>query len=370
MRLFADIQHRFEGFDLNVKLTAGDGVTALSGPSGSGKTTLIRAIAGLMHPDHAEIRLDDRVLTDTGAGIWVPPHRRRIGLVFQDARLFPHMTVRKNLLYGQRFTKEFQELEPISDLLGISHLVDRYPAGLSGGETQRVALGRALLSSPRLLLMDEPLAALDDARKNEILPYLERMREAGGPPIIYVSHAMDEILRLADSLVLIRNGETVRSGKLEDILSDPEAVRDLGQRVAGAVLIAKVTKPDAGDGLSELETSAGRLFLPAQDVEIGAQVRIRISASDVMLSRDRPDRVSALNILKAEIMALHEGHGPGVAVALQSGSDRVLARITRRSARQMGLKPGMTCYAVIKSVSVAQSDVFADRDMRSDIIVD
>lgn len=357
MKAHIEIKHSFDAFDLDARLDFEDGVTALSGPSGSGKTTLIRAVAGLFRPDHAVVDLDGDVLADTANGVWTPPHKRRIGVVFQDARLFPHMSVSRNLEFGQRFSEASSDITKIPEMLGIDHLMDRSPRDLSGGETQRVALGRAILGRPRLLLMDEPLAALDAARKNEILPYLERFRAAGGPPILYVTHAMDEILRLADRLVLIRSGGVTRQGALADLLADPAAVRDLGPRAAGAILTATLSNHDIGDGLSELTTSAGQLFLPQIDKPTGTRLRVRISASDIVLARDRPDRVSALNILKAHIDEIHQGHGPGAAIALRSGSDRLLARITGRSVRQMGLKPGMTCYALIKSVSVAPGDV-------------
>jgi len=361
MSLSVDLRHRFGDFALDVAFDAPAGVTAFSGPSGTGKTLVMRMIAGVLRADEGSIRLDDETLFDASAGVMVPPHKRRIGFVFQDARLFPHLSVARNLTYGQRYSGSTAPVEPITELLGISHLLDRKPSTLSGGETQRVAIGRALLSDPKLLIMDEPLAALDDARKAEILPYLERLRAHGGPPILYVSHAMEEIARLADHLVLMRDGKVVRQGGLQDLLSDAEAVRDLGPRAAGAVIDATLSKADAGDGLSMLETSAGVLYLPRREEPEGTQMRVRMRASDVMLSRDKPDRVSALNILKAEIVAVEVGHGPGVAVSLQSGTDRILARITRRSLRLMGLKPGMTCYAVIKSVSVAPADISRTR---------
>ena len=357
MSLSVDLQHRFDGFALQAAFEVPEGVTAISGPSGAGKSTLVRAIAGVLRPDTGRVVLGEETLFDAVQNIWVPPHKRRIGFVFQDARLFPHLDVRRNLTYGQRFSGRAKPVEPIAELLGIPHLLNRKPLTLSGGETQRVALGRALLSDPRLLIMDEPLAALDDARKAEILPYLERLRAAGGPPILYVSHAMEEIARLADHLILLRDGAVSRQGAVQDVLSDPEAVRDLGPRAAGAILIATLSKVEAGDGLSELTTSAGKLYLPQRPEAEGTALRVRINASDVMLSRDRPDKVSALNVLKAEITSVHEGQGPGAAVALSSGGDRLLARITRRSVRLMGLKPGMSCYAVIKSVAVAPADI-------------
>ncbi len=357
MSVTAHIRHRFEGFTLDASLEAPDGVTAISGPSGAGKSTLVRAIAGVLRPDAGRVDVNGEVLFDGETGIWVPPHKRRIGFVFQDARLFPHMSVARNLDYGKPVQVVSKPVSGVPEMLGISHLMERMPDTLSGGETQRVAIGRALLSEPRLLIMDEPLASLDEPRKAEILPYLERLRGAGGPPILYVSHAIDEIARLADTLVLIRDGKTARAGPLQDMLADPEAVRDLGPRAAGAMIYATLAEVDAGDGLSKLATSAGVLYLPRREEPEGTQMRVRIRASDVMLSRDKPDRVSALNILKAEVISVLDGQGPGAAVALRSGEDRLLARITGRSARLMGLKPGMHCYAVIKSVSVAPADI-------------
>ncbi|MFY0690615.1 MAG: molybdenum ABC transporter ATP-binding protein [Paracoccaceae bacterium] len=357
MSLQLDITHRFGDFRLEVALDAPRGVTALFGPSGSGKTSLVNAIAGLLRPDQGRVVLDGRVLLDTEAKIFVPPHQRRIGYVFQDARLFPHMSVRDNLTYGQRFAARALPVEPVVDLLGLGGLLARMPARLSGGETQRVALGRALLSDPQMLLMDEPLAALDTARKDEILPYLERLRDEAGLPILYVSHAMVEVARLATTLVLLRDGRISRAGPVAEVLSDPEAVRDLGVRDAGAILEATVTQRDAGDGLSALASSQGQLFLPMVDLPEGAKLRVRIQASDVILSKDRPEGLSALNILPVTITALHEGAGPGVAVALSSGEDRLIARITRRSAKALELRQGAQCFAVIKTVSVAPVDV-------------
>ncbi|NNK77924.1 MAG: molybdenum ABC transporter ATP-binding protein [Litoreibacter sp.] len=357
MSLQFELAHRLGDFQLDVALDAPRGVTALFGPSGSGKTSLVNAIAGLLRPDQGRVVLDGRVLLDTEANIFVPPHQRRIGYVFQDARLFPHLSVRDNVTYGLRFAARTLPIEPVVDLLGLGGLLGRMPARLSGGETQRVALGRALLSDPQMLLMDEPLAALDTARKDEILPYLERLRDEAGLPILYVSHAMVEVARLATTLVLLRDGRITRAGPVAEVLSDPEAVRDLGVRDAGAILEATVQKRDAGDGLSVLASSAGHLFLPMVDLPEGALVRVRIQASDVILSKERPEGLSALNVLPATIKTLHEGAGPGVAVALMSGEDRLIARITRRSAKALELREGSRCFAVIKTVSVAPVDV-------------
>lgn len=211
------IRHRFEALEINVAFSAGAGVTALFGPSGAGKTSVVNSIAGLLRTNDATIRLGDRVLADTARGVWQPAHRRRIGYVFQDARLFPHMTVRQNLLYGRWFAPRRMAAEPVVDLLGIGALLHRYPGNLSGGEKQRVAIGRALLAAPDLLLMDEPLASLDAARKQEILPYLERLCRAGGVPILYVSHAVEEVRRLASAVIFMESGGVVKRGTVADL---------------------------------------------------------------------------------------------------------------------------------------------------------
>ncbi|GFE65324.1 molybdenum ABC transporter ATP-binding protein [Litoreibacter roseus] len=355
----AEIKHRFPDFALDVSVEADDGLIALFGPSGSGKTSVINAIAGLLKPDHGRISIQDRVLVDTERGIYVPPHQRRIGYVFQDARLFPHLSVKENLLYGQRFVSDGRDLGPVVDLLDLGQLLERRPVKLSGGEAQRVAIGRALLCAPQLLLMDEPLSALDARRRDAILPYLDRLHSESDVPIFYVSHAMAEVARLADHLVLLRQGRVTRQGLASELLSDPAAVPDIGVREAGAMITTHVAQPDAGDGLSELSTALGTLLLPRLSMPKGAAVRVRVLATDVILARERPVGLSALNILPATVETVHEGEGPGVAVALASGSDRLLARVTRRSARALDLTPGASCYAIIKSVSVAPQSVSA-----------
>ncbi len=351
------IRQQLGAFTLDVALQSdAGGVTAIFGPSGSGKTSLINAIAGLTAPQEAFIQIGDRVLNDTARDIFVKPHQRRVGYVFQDARLFPHMTVAQNLRYG---ADAATPLGDVAALLGIEKLLDRRPATLSGGEGQRVAIGRALLSQPDVLLMDEPLASLDQARRDEVLPYLDQLHRFSGTQVFYVTHSMAEVARLADTIVLLKNGRVSRAGPAMDILSDPAAVPDIGVREAGAVLQATLARPDAGDGLSALTTSQGTIYLPHVDAPAGAAMRVRILASDIILSRDRPDGLSALNILPATVTNLQEGAGPGVAVALVSGQDRLVARVTRRSARALKLKPGVSCFAIIKSVSVAPGAVSA-----------
>lgn len=359
MSLSVTIRHAFEGFTLDVAFEASGGVTALFGRSGAGKTSVVNAVAGLLRPDAARVVCADTVLVDTKTGIWLPPHKRRIGYVFQDARLFPHLDVSGNLDYGARFavdTPGRAERDRVIEMLGIGPLLSRRVGDLSGGETQRVAIGRALLSAPRLLLLDEPLAALDEARKAEILPYLERLRDAADVPILYVSHQVSEIARLATDVVALEAGRVLRAGSVDAVLSDPEAVDVTGVRDAGAVVSVRVVA-HAEDGLTEVEGAGGVLMLPHVEAPVGAQLRVRIEAQDVILSRTRPDGLSALNILPVSVLALRAGDGPGVMVQLRAGADTVLARVTGRSAKALDLAPGWQGYAIVKSVAVAARDV-------------
>ncbi|WP_050927603.1 molybdenum ABC transporter ATP-binding protein [Aestuariivita boseongensis] len=359
MTLSVSLSHRFPDFALDLSFDAPEGITVLFGRSGSGKTTAINSVAGLLKPQRARIVMGDETLNDTDSQIFVPVHKRRMGYVFQEARLFPHLSVRQNLEYGQRFAPSGAKgpsTAEVAALLGIAPLLDRVPSGLSGGERQRVAIGRALLSRPRLLLMDEPLAALDGARKAEILPYLERLRDQVALPILYVSHSVAEVARLATTMVVLEEGRVARAGPAEAILSDPDMVRQIGVREAGAVLPARV-KRHHPDGLTELEASGGRLFLPRMETEEGTATRVRILAQDVILSNTAPEGLSALNILKATVISLREGTGPGVVVQLSAGEDKLLARITRRSAEALAITPGDTVYAVVKSVSIARVDI-------------
>lgn len=355
--LHVDLTLGFPDFTLGVTQDfALSGVTAIFGRSGSGKSTLLRVIAGL------ETRATGRVVM--AGEVWqdaqgrMAPERRGVGYVFQDTRLFPHLDVRGNLDFAHKRARGLggPGLDEVAAALDLGPLLARRPAVLSGGEKQRVAIGRALLTAPKILLMDEPLAALDEARKAEILPYLERLRDAGGVPILYVSHSMAEVARLARHIVVLQDGRVLRAGRAEDVLSDPEAVPLFGVREAGAVIAARVAGQEA-DGLTRLDTSAGSLLLPRVNAAIGTVLRIRIAAHDVILSRSRPEGLSALNILPATVTALHLGEGPGAMVQMRAGQDLLLARITRRSATALALKPGAEVFAILKSVAVAQSDV-------------
>jgi len=359
MNVSVAIRHRFPGFELDVSFDAPSGVTALFGQSGSGKTTVVNAIAGLLRPNTGRITIGGRTLLDTATGQYTPQHRRRIGYVFQEGRLFPHLTVRQNLGYGQWFAKRglgTADFDRVVDLLGISRLLARRPAALSGGEKQRVAIGRALLSHPQLMLMDEPLAALDDARKSEILPYLERLRDETDIPIVYVSHVVAEIARLATTIVVLKAGRVVRSGTVTEVLGDPFVASALGVREAGAVLSVQVVGHHA-DGLTELATETGRLFLPRITSAVGARIRVRIIAQDVMLSRNRPEDISALNVLEGTVREIRLGDGPGAIVVVAIGSQTLLARITRRSCAALRLALGTPCFAITKSVAVARDEI-------------
>lgn len=354
--LHVALHHAMPDFTLDAAFQAPPGVTALFGPSGSGKTTIVNAVAGLLHTDAGRVQIDAQVLTDSTRGVFVPPHRRRVGYVFQDARLFPHLTVRQNLLFGRWFSRSHGvALEGIVDLLGIGHLLTRRTAALSGGERQRVALGRAMLSDPQILLMDEPLAALDQPRKQEILPYLERLRDHARLPILYVSHDLAEVARLATTVVLIDRGRVTATGPVARIMSDPAIARSLGLRDTGAILTARVAAQEA-DGLTRLATAAGPLFLPRIDAPDGAQVRLRILAQDVMIALTPPQDISALNVIGATIRDLTPDTG-GVLVRLDAGADVILSRITARSAHALNLRPGLAVHAVLKAVSVAPGTI-------------
>lgn len=358
MSLSVRLTHAFDGFSLDLAFAAPAGVTALFGRSGSGKTSVVNAVAGLFKPDAGHIRLGERVLFDSERRISTPVHRRRLGYVFQEGRLFPHLNVRQNLLYGAWFAPRERgaDFDRVVATLGVEGLLERRPGALSGGEKQRVAIGRALLAKPRLLLMDEPLAALDEERKAEILPFIERLREETDVPILYVSHSLAEVARLATTLVLIEAGRVIRAGPAADVLSDPDSVPALGVRMAGASLHAVVAAQEE-DGLTRLEASAGSLYLPRVAAAVGAHLHIRILAQDVILSRTRPEGLSALNVLPAIVTAVRLGDGPGAIIQLRAGNDLLLARITRRSARLLELSPGVSCFAILKTVAVAQADV-------------
>ncbi len=358
MSLSVSLTHRLGDFALDVSFEAPDGVTMLYGRSGSGKTTIVNALAGLIQPDAGRISIGNVSLYDSKAGVSLPAHKRQVGYIFQEGRLFPHLTVQQNLTYGKWFASRREaraDRSKIVEMLGIGPLLNRRPDGLSGGEKQRVAIGRALLARPRLLLADEPLAALDDARKDEILPYFERLRDELDVPIVYVSHASAEVTRLADTLVVLENGRLVRAGPATEVLSDP-GVTPLGAGAAGVILEAQVVAHH-DDGVTEVVAGGIPLLLPQMQASVGAHLRLRIEAQDVMIALARPQEISALNVLPATVAALRMGDGPGALVQLRSGKNLLLSRVTRRSVEALGLREGKPVFAVLKAVSIPRGAI-------------
>lgn len=358
MTLSVRLRHSFGAFTLDVDFEAPPGVTVLFGRSGAGKTAIISAVAGLLRPDEGRVAAGDWVLFDTAAHRWLPPHRRRLGYIFQEARLFPHLSVRQNLRYGAWFAPRGavrEDFGRVVEMLGIGHLLDRRPALLSGGEKSRVAIGRALLAAPRLILADEPLAALDDERKAEIMPYFERLRDEVSVPILYVSHSAAEVARLATTVVALQDGRVLRQGSATEVLGDP-AVTPVGVRGAGAVLEARLVAHHP-DGLSEADAGGVPLFLPQVAAAPGARLRVRIAAHEVLISRARPEGLSALNILPGVVQEVRPGDSHGAIVSIRTPAGTVLAGLTRRSVQALELVPGADCHAILKSVAVAPEDV-------------
>jgi molybdate transport system ATP-binding protein len=333
------------------------GVVALFGPSGAGKSSVVGALAGLIHPEQGHIAVGGAVLLDTGRGIALAPERRRVGVVFQDARLFPHLSVEGNLRYGlNRAPRDARRIgfEPVVEMLGIGHLLARRPHALSGGERQRVAVGRALLSQPRLLLMDEPLASLDAARKAEVLPFLERLRDTIRLPILYVSHDWGEVSRLADTLVLIEAGRTVAAGPIAELAADPRLPL-AAREGAGAVFDATVAAHEPARGLTRIAFPGGELLAPILEAPPGSRVRLRIPAREVALAAEPPRGISVHNILPGTVAAITPGTGRGLAlVALRVREARLLAQVTADAVARLGLAEGSAVYALVKSVAIAR----------------
>ncbi|MBV9552936.1 MAG: molybdenum ABC transporter ATP-binding protein [Alphaproteobacteria bacterium] len=351
--LRVSVEHRLGDFVLDAAFESEGGLTALFGRSGAGKTSLINAIAGLYRPERGRIDIDGAVLTDTAAGVFVASHRRRIGYVFQEDRLFPHLSARQNLLYGRWFAPQpaAADFGQIVALLGIGHLLSRRPANLSGGEKQRVAIGRALLAAPRLLVMDEPLAALDERRRAEILPYIERLRDEMGVPIVYVSHSVAEVARLATTLVVLSEGRVAATGPTAEIMARLDLFPLTGRSEAGAILSTRVAAHDPAFGLSVLRAAAGELRVPRVDLPAGTALRVRIRARDVMIALAPPEQLSALNVLPGTIAEIAGGDGPIMQLRLDCAGEALVARLTRRSVETLGLVPGKSVYAVIKSIA-------------------
>ena len=358
-----DASLRLSSFDLDIAFENDEGVTALFGRSGSGKSTTINLIAGLARPDRGRIVLDGRTLVDTEAGVFVPKHRRRIGLVFQDTQLFPHLSVRQNLLFGRWFAPKAERniaFEPVVETLGIGHLLARKPALLSGGEKQRVALGRALIASPRILLMDEPLASLDQERKLEILLLIERLRDEFRIPIVYVSHAVEEVARLASRVVVLDGGRVVAVGRVEDVLGSGLSAAGISRFARSSVLTGKLTSIDAAYGLTEIAHPAGTIWLVGHAGPIGRETRIVIKSTDITLAKTRAEAISVRTTLAGKVTCIETDDGPiaGVSIALE-GHGQLYALATRKAIDELGLARGDRVFALVKTVALDERAVAA-----------
>lgn len=358
-----NVQHQTGDFSIDAKIETGAGITVLFGKSGAGKSTLVAMLAGLIKPDRGHIQLGEEILFDSDLGIDVTPERRRVGYVFQDARLFPHMPVEQNLRYGLNRIepgKRSDTFDHVINILGIEELLKRRPGNLSGGERQRVAIGRALLSNPHLLLMDEPLASLDAARKSEILPYIERLNAEFDIPVIYVSHAVEEVVRLADTMILISSGRVAAQGRVEDIMGRLDLAPLTGRYEAGAVLNPVVAEHLPEHQLTRLDLLGHDMFVPQVDLDLNTQVRLRVRARDVSLATKKPQGTSILNTLPCTINEIDAGTGPHVEVAMRvdantnqdAPTQTVLARITKKSLHDMALEPNKSVFALIKAVAI------------------
>jgi molybdate transport system ATP-binding protein len=354
MTLSLTLRHDFPSMHLDMTFDVPTpGVTVLFGPSGAGKSSALLAAAGLLRPDTCRVEVDGTVLADTAAGIWLPPERRRVGLVFQDARLFPHMSVETNLRFGMRRAPPGPiRFDEVVELLGIGGLLRRRPHTLSGGERQRVAIGRALLAQPRLLLMDEPLASLDAARKADILPFLQRLKAALHLPVIYVTHAMEEVTRLADSLVLIEQGQAVGHGSLPEIAARTDlsfARRD----DATAVIPCVVAAHDTARALTRLDGGGASFLVPLVDGAPGSTWRMRIPAREIILASRPPEGISLHNVIAGTVRRIAEETAHRTAlVEIQLPAGALLARVTPDAVARLGLAPGGDVLALIKSTSI------------------
>ncbi len=353
-------RHDFGASRLAISFTVPSaGVTVLFGPSGAGKSSVIAALAGLLRPAEARLSVDGAVLCDTARGIWLPPERRRLGVVFQDARLFPHLSVRANLRYGLRRAPPGPiGFAAVVDLLGIGALLHRRPHALSGGERQRVAIGRALLSQPRLLLLDEPLASLDASRRADILPFIAALRRELAIPVVYVTHALEELAALADNVVLLQAGEAVASGPIAELSARgdlPIASLDM----AGAVLEATVLGHDPDRQLSRVRSGGATILVPLTAAAAGSPLRLRVPAADVVLAAAPSNgaapltEVSVQNVLPARVRALHpQPSRHAVMVELDMGGAALLARVTPDAVARLHLAPGTAVLALLKATSL------------------
>jgi molybdate transport system ATP-binding protein len=357
-----DVALTLGAFALDVAFENDAGITALYGRSGSGKSLTINLIAGLARPDRGSIVLNGRVLVDTAAGIFVPAYRRRIGLVFQDAQLFPHLSVKTNLLFGRWFAPKPArkvDFDRVVETLGIGHLLARKPGRLSGGERQRVAIGRALLAAPEILLMDEPLASLDTERKLEILPLIESLRDELQMPMVYVSHAVDEVARLASRVVVLDHGHVVAAGSVEDVFGPGLSGTGLDRFAQSSVVAGRIAAIDTAYGLTQVAHPAGSIWLTGRAGPIGREVRVVIRATDITLSKIPGQSLSVRTTLSGTVTGIElDGPIAAVAVALD-GHGRLFALATRKAIDELALRPGERVYALVKAVALDERAVAA-----------
>jgi molybdate transport system ATP-binding protein len=353
--LEVSVLKQLQGFRLEATFTAPTpGIIALFGRSGSGKSTLTNLISGLLTPDAGAVSLDGERLTDVRRGIVVPVERRRIGYVFQDPRLFPHLSVAGNLRYGERRRRAAPRVtgfDEVVALLALEPLLQKKPRQLSGGERQRVSLGRALLSQPRLLLLDEPLASLDVARREEVLPYLVTLRDRLSIPMVYVSHQFEEVLRLATHLVLLEAGQVLAEGPVDEMSLYPVLQGIIGPDLVGAVIEGLVTRVNAETGSAELAVGSGSLQVSLRDAPVGARVRLQLLARDVILATQPVQGLSVRNALASTVIAISEDVFGAVLVRVDVGGPIVLARITQDARRALKLRPGDAVWTLVKAVS-------------------
>jgi molybdate transport system ATP-binding protein len=358
-----DVAQRLGNFELEVAFRAEAPIVGLFGRSGAGKSSLVNAIAGISRPQRGHIAINGETLFDSARGIDVPPERRRLGYVFQDSLLFPHLSVAANLDYGYRLSDAAHRRiarDRVIELLGLGALLARFPRHLSGGEKQRVAIGRALLAQPRVLLMDEPLASLDLQRRDEVLRYVELLRDELRIPIVYVSHSVAEISRLADTLVVLSDGRAVAVGEVDAVMSRIDLRPMTGRHEAGAIVDTVVVAHDVDDGLTTLRFDGGELSVPSVQALAGERVRARIRSRDVSIALQRPAGISILNVLPARIVELEPATDDGSAIVelkLAVGSASLRASIARRSCNELGLRAGLDVYAMVKAVSFDRRSV-------------
>jgi molybdate transport system ATP-binding protein len=329
------------------------GVAALFGRSGSGKSTLVNVISGLVDADAGRVVLDDVVLLDTERGVSVAPERRRIGYVFQDTRLFPHLGVAANLEYGARRAsgRRYVSLDAVAELLDLGALMNRRTHQLSGGERQRVAIGRALLSQPALLLLDEPLAALDTARRGEVLPYLETLRDQLAIPMVYVSHHFDEVMRLASHVVLMESGASVAQGGVSEMSMNPGVRSIVGADAVGAIVDGTVLGMDS-TGLMRVRLGHGELKVEAVNVAVGAKLRVQLLARDLIVATRATEHLSVRNSLTGVVAAVSSDDAHSDLIAIDVGGPLIMARVTKAATGELGLRPGLTVWALVKAVSL------------------